>query len=140
ELCRRSDGLLRDVEQRPGRGATTRRCGSEGRTHHWRGLYAPRGANPFARSRGRYMRIRVGRQCVAQAAVRAFVGRVAGVRVFPEIVDGKNQTERSRDCEHGKWSKSRAAKQTTVGRDSAGRNTVGEDGSDIEQGERRLKL
>src|SRR5439155_26678460 len=125
ELCRRSDGVLRDVEQRPGRGATARRCGRLGRTHHWRGLYAARAAESFARPRSRNLPIRVGRECVAQAAVRAFVGRVAGVRVFPEIVDGKNQAERSRDCEHVERWKSKPAESTAVGCDrGAGANEM----------------
>jgi len=41
---------------------------------------------PFARSRGRNMRIRCRRECVAQGAVCAPAGRVVGVRVFPEFV------------------------------------------------------
>src|SRR5437660_2377748 len=86
------------------------------------------------------MRIRCGRECVAPVAVCASLGRVVAVRVFPEIVDGKNQAERSRDCEHGERWKSKTARQIAVGRDRrAGKKPVGANVSELRQSA-RLKL
>src|SRR6185503_19264688 len=104
---RRGHGVLRDVEEQPGRGAPPRRRGNVGRTDHRRGLYAPRRAKPVAWSRGRNTRIPGRRESVAQNAVRFASGRVVVVRFFPEIVDGKNQAERSNDCEYGEWRNSK---------------------------------
>src|SRR5438128_6165281 len=79
---------------------------------------------------------RVGRECMAQTAVRAPVGRVVAVRVFPETTDGKNQAERGGDREPGEWWKSKPAEPNAVGRDGgAGRNTRGKGA-----GGERLKL